>query len=72
MSRVDRLHEKATIRSMQSVQKYICPPCGYIYDPMLGDPDGGISAGTAFEDIPDDWICPVCGVAKSMFEPYEN
>lgn len=57
---------------MHSMQKYICPPCGYVYDPALGDPDGGITAGTAFKDIPDDWICPVCGVAKSMFEPYEN
>ncbi len=55
-----------------NVKKYICPPCGYIYDPLLGDPDSGILAGTAFEDIPDDWLCPVCGVAKSMFEPYEN
>lgn len=55
-----------------SIQKYICPPCGYVYDPEKGDPDGGIPPGTPFEAIPDDWICPVCGVAKSLFEPYEG
>ena len=46
--------------------KYECP-CGYIYDPAVGDPDGGIAPGTAFEDIPDDWVCPVCGLDKSAF-----
>lgn len=54
------------------MQKYLCPPCGYIYDPVLGDPDGGIAPGTPFEDIPEDWICPLCGVPKSMFELYEE
>ncbi|MCQ2265934.1 MAG: rubredoxin [Bacteroidales bacterium] len=47
--------------------KYKCSVCGYVYDPALGDPDSGIAPGTAFEDIPDDWICPLCGVAKSNF-----
>ena len=46
------------------MDKYICDVCGYIYDPEVGDPDGGIAPGTAFEDIPDDWVCPVCGVGK--------
>ena len=41
--------------------KYICEVCGYVYDPAVGDPDGGIAAGTAFENIPDDWVCPICG-----------
>ncbi|WP_319421231.1 rubredoxin [Pleurocapsa sp. FMAR1] len=49
--------------------KYICSACNYEYDPEVGDPDSGIEPGTAFEDIPEDWICPVCGVAKSDFEP---
>ncbi len=49
------------------MQKYVCDLCGYVYDPMIGDPDSGIAPGTAFEDIPDDWVCPVCGAAKSMF-----
>ena len=52
--------------------KYECTICGYIYDPAEGDPDGGIAPGTAFEDIPDDWVCPVCGAAKSAFVPYEG
>lgn len=48
--------------------KYKCSICGYIYDPEKGDPDGGIKPGTPFEEIPDDWVCPVCGAAKSEFE----
>ena len=51
-----------------TMQKYKCP-CGYIYDPAVGDPDSGIAPGTAFEDIPDDWTCPVCGLSKDMFSP---
>lgn len=50
------------------MEKYICIPCGYIYDPEEGDPDGGIPKGTAFKDIPDDWSCPVCFVSKDDFE----
>ena len=45
-----------------------CSPCGYVYDPEVGDPDSGIAPGTAFEDIPEDWVCPVCGLTKDMFE----
>ncbi|MFC1861864.1 rubredoxin [Chloroflexota bacterium] len=48
--------------------KYRCTVCGYIYDPENGDPDGAIKLGTPFEDIPDDWVCPVCGAAKDQFE----
>ena len=48
--------------------KYKCKVCGYIYDPVKGDPDGGIKPGTAFKDIPSTWVCPVCGVAKDQFE----
>ncbi|MFA6309503.1 MAG: rubredoxin [Clostridia bacterium] len=51
------------------MKKYVCTVCGYIYDPEIGDPDGGIKPGTSFADIPDDWVCPVCGAAKDMFEP---
>lgn len=49
------------------MKNYVCDPCSYVYDPKLGDPDGGIAPGTAFEDIPEDWICPVCGVGKEFF-----
>ena len=53
------------------MQKYICNVCNYIYDPAEGDPDGGIEPGTAFVNIPDDWVCPQCGAKKSDFEPYD-
>jgi flavin reductase (DIM6/NTAB) family NADH-FMN oxidoreductase RutF/rubredoxin len=48
--------------------KYQCSICNYIYDPALGDPDGGIQPGTPFEQIPDSWVCPVCGASKDKFE----
>jgi len=51
--------------------KYECVVCGWIYDPAVGDPDGGIAPGTAFEDIPDTWVCPVCGVDKTNFKKIE-
>jgi len=51
--------------------KYKCKVCGYIYDPELGDPDGGVKPGTPFEEIPDAWVCPVCGANKSEFERIE-
>ena len=50
------------------MEKYECIVCGYIYDPAKGDPDNGIASGTTFEDLPDDWVCPDCGVGKSEFE----
>lgn len=50
------------------MKKYKCKVCGYIYDPAVGDPDGGVAPGTAFEAIPDSWVCPVCGAAKDQFE----
>lgn len=50
------------------MKKYECTICGYIYDPEVGDPENGIAPGTAFEDIPDDWVCPECGVEKDLFE----
>jgi rubredoxin len=50
------------------MDKYICTVCGYIYDPVEGDVDNGVAPGTKFEDIPEDWVCPVCGVPKSDFE----
>ena len=47
---------------------YVCLACGYVKKKKKGDPDSGIAPGTAFEDIPDDWVCPICGVGKDMFE----
>jgi rubredoxin len=51
------------------MQKYICDLCGYIYDPAQGDDSGGVKAGTAFEDLPADWVCPLCGAGKDSFSP---
>ena len=53
------------------MKKYVCTPCGYVYDPEIGDPDNGIAPGTAFEDLPDDWTSPICGVGKDEFEVEE-
>lgn len=50
------------------MDSYVCLGCGYVYDPEVGDPDNGVSPGTAFENLPDDWACPVCGAGKDMFE----
>jgi len=51
--------------------KWTCIICGYVYDSEKGDPDSGISSGTLFEELPDDWVCPVCGVSKDQFEKME-
>ena len=53
----------------EALQRYVCIPCGWIYDPVEGDPDSGIAPGTPFKDIPDDWTCPACGVGKEYFKP---
>lgn len=50
------------------MDKWECTDCGYIYDPALGDPDGGIAPGLPFEFLPDDWVCPDCGASKDAFE----
>ena len=50
------------------MDKYVCTAWGYVYDPKVGDPDSGIKPGTAFKDLPEDWVCPLCGVPKSDFE----
>ncbi len=51
--------------------KYECNACSYVYDPEIGDPEGGIPPGTPFEDVPEDWVCPDCGVGKDQFSPVE-
>jgi len=48
--------------------KYQCSVCGYVYDPEMGDPESDIAPGTPFEDLPEDWVCPVCGAGKDEFE----
>ena len=51
------------------MKRYVCSVCGYVYDPAVGDPDGGIKAGVPFADLPDDWVCPICGAGKDQFNP---
>jgi len=54
------------------MEKYVCDVCGYIYDPADGDPGQGIDPGTKFEDLPEDWVCPDCGVTKEDFSLLEE
>ncbi len=55
----------------QKMKKYECDACAYVYDPEKGDAENGIEPGTSFEDLPDDWVCPVCGVGKDEFSAKE-
>ncbi|MDE6153391.1 MAG: rubredoxin [Muribaculaceae bacterium] len=54
------------------MEKYICTVCDWVYDPAVGDPEHGIEPGTSFNDLPDDWVCPLCGVGKEVFEPVDE
>jgi rubredoxin len=54
------------------MEKYECVPCGYVYDPAEGDPENGVEPGTAFEDVSDDWQCPICFADKDQFEKVEE
>jgi rubredoxin len=68
----DRIDTKIqlTIREKgESMKKYTCNICGYVYDPAAGDPDNGVAPGTPFEKIPDTWVCPICGAKKADFSP---
>jgi rubredoxin-NAD+ reductase len=58
---------RITIKEISIMKKYICDVCGYIYEEALGDPDNGIAPGVKFEDLPDDFVCPLCGVGKDEF-----
>ena len=66
------IKQNAESKEVYRMKKYRCILCGYIYDPAAGDPDGGVQPGTAFEKIPEDWVCPLCGAAKSEFEPVDE
>ncbi|MBT3362857.1 MAG: High molecular weight rubredoxin [Chloroflexi bacterium] len=60
--------EEKKIEGVSKMQKYQCSVCDYIYDPAAGDPENGVAAGTAWEDLPEDWDCPMCGASKDEFE----
>ena len=55
----------------KNMEKYCCTVCRWVYDPTIGDPEQGIEPGVAFENLPEDWVCPLCGVGKDEFEPVE-
>lgn len=59
---------KILLNRRNEMEKYVCSICGYVYDPEVGDPDNGIEPGTAWEDVAEDWVCPLCGVGKDQFE----
>ena len=59
------------LRRYQTMKKYVCDVCGYIYDEAAGDPDNGIEPGTKWEDVPEDFVCPLCGVGKDQFSEVE-
>jgi flavin reductase (DIM6/NTAB) family NADH-FMN oxidoreductase RutF/rubredoxin len=68
-----KVKPKAKLKEgVKNMKKYKCLMCGYVYDPAVGDPDNGVEAGTAFEDLPNDWVCPECGAGKDEFEAIEN
>ena len=60
------------LKKVNAMKKYECSVCHWVYDPQVGDPDNGIAPGTPFEQIPEDWTCPLCGVSKDDFEPVEE
>jgi flavin reductase (DIM6/NTAB) family NADH-FMN oxidoreductase RutF/rubredoxin len=62
------IDKKKIKKENEKMDKYVCKICGYVYEPEIGDPDNGIEAGTKFEDLPEDWTCPVCGAGKKDFE----
>ena len=69
---IKQQQQSLTIKTQVNMKKYICNVCQWVYDPEVGDPDSGIAPGTAFEDIPDDWACPLCGLTKEDFDLIEE
>jgi rubredoxin len=71
LAKSERIKDNKTINftwGYRKMEKWKCTACGFIYDPEIGDPDSGVAPGTPFEQLPEDWSCPVCGVSKDMFE----
>ena len=67
---VDR-RKAARSQKGDAMTRYVCDVCTYVYDPEIGDPENDIEPGTSFEDLPDDWVCPDCGVGTDEFSPEE-
>lgn len=71
VNKAENIQQTSNEGRKKVMQKYECSVCSYVYDPEKGDPDSGIEPGTAFEALPDDWTCPVCGVDKTQFNPVD-
>lgn len=71
-SRAAQDFSENTNKNRTVMKKYRCVVCGWVYDPAIGDADSGIAPNTPFEDIPEEWVCPLCGVGKEDFEPVEE
>ena len=69
---MSELTNSINIKNKSIMKKYVCDVCGWVYDTEVGDQEGGIDTGTAFEDIKDDWVCTLCGVGKDEFSPVEE
>ena len=65
---LDKITSKSLKKEVKIMDRYVCKVCGYVYDPMKGDPENGIEPGTSFNDLPESWVCPVCGAGKEDFE----
>jgi rubredoxin len=65
---ISELPDTRISRGGLTMEKWECTACGYVYDPSAGDPENGIEPGTSFEDLPDNWVCPQCGVGKDFFQ----
>jgi flavin reductase (DIM6/NTAB) family NADH-FMN oxidoreductase RutF/rubredoxin len=63
-----KIEDNKERKKLEKMTKYKCSVCGYIYDPEKGDPESGVNPGTSFENLPDDWVCPICGAGKDEFE----
>lgn len=73
IKKIDKHNGFNTVQTERfDMHKYKCEVCGYVYDPSVGDPDNGVGAGTPFEKLPEDWVCPVCGVGKDSFAKVEK
>ena len=66
------MNSRGLKKEARKMDKYICKVCGYVYDPEIGDLDSGIKPETPFDELPDDWVCPLCGVSKEQFEKVIN
>lgn len=69
---VNHVRVFGVIKGKKTMEKYVCDVCGWIYDPTVGDEQGGIAPGVDFGNLPESWVCPLCGAGKDAFSLYEG